>query len=90
MNRATQPKSLKLLLFVFNEAAHDFCLFIKSQINLRIMNALLTSTFIMTNFLLRSVICFDSAMTGFKAEKKEKKENSIGDRQDKIKGVCFP
>lgn len=50
------------------------------------MNALLTSTFIMTNFLLSSVISFDSAMTGFKAEKKEKKGNSICDRQDKIKG----
>lgn len=26
----------------------------------------------MTNFLLSSAICFDSAMTGFKAERKEK------------------
>ena len=36
----------------------------------------ITSTFIITNFLLSSAICFDSAMTGFKAERN--KNRSIG------------
>lgn len=35
------------------------------------INVYITSTFIMTKFLLSSAICFDSAMTGFKAKRRK-------------------
>lgn len=41
----------------------------------------------MTNFLLSSAICFDSAKTGFKAAKKVK-VNCIGNRKDEVRSVC--
>ncbi len=67
--------------FFINMAAHDFRLLILSQINreesIKIINVSLTSTFIMTNFVLSSAICFDSAITGFKAEKKTKKRKKV-------------